>query len=241
MSFMRSPAGFAGSPGRRVALFAVAFVVVLAAACCSPTMSDWQSAQKTNTVEAYQRFVAKHPRATQVGEAKLAIDGLEWEAAKRQNSVDACARYLEKHSEGRFAGEARRLSEELEWSGARAKNSPTAYLAYFRAHRDSTRLMTGRGTVTSAIAYPMGGGLWMRAKGATEKVPLTAGTMDEAPVLWIEVNGARVDMTPEEAGRLGIITFQNDVIVTRSGSIQATIVRDKASGKILTIDTTGKP
>jgi hypothetical protein len=48
-------------------------------------------------------------------------------------------------------------------------------------------------------------------------------------------------MSPEEAGKLGIIIFENGIIATRSGSMTATIVRDKATGKILTIDTTGKP
>ena len=204
---------------RKVVLLAFAFVMVLATTGCDSTKSDWRNAQGTNTVDAYQQFLARHPQAAQAAEAKSAIENLEWEVAKRQNSIEAYAGYLDKYSDGRFAGEARRLSEDLEWSATKAKNSPTAYLAYFRTHRDSARLLVGRGTVRSAIAYPMDGG---------------------QPVLWIEVNGARVDMSPEEAGKLGIITYKNGIIETKSGSMRVTIIRDKASGKILTIDATGK-
>ena len=152
MNVMRSPAGSYRSLGNRAAFLAVALVAALVAARCNPTESDWKNAQKANTVDAYQQFMAKHPQAGQVGEAKLAVESLEWETAKRQNSIEAYDGYLAKHKDGRFVSEARAASEGLAWEEAKSTNRPTAYLDYFLAHRDSAQLVVGPGTVTSATA-----------------------------------------------------------------------------------------
>jgi hypothetical protein len=69
---------------------------------CDRTESDWKQAKDSNTVPAYTDFIAKHPQAVHVEEARAAIEDFDWNAANTGNNIDALNAYLFKpHAKSR--------------------------------------------------------------------------------------------------------------------------------------------
>ena len=63
------------------ALMAIACVCLLFA--CATTGRDWEKAQSTNTVSAYETFLGQHPESDYAGDAKNRIAGLKKEQLEK--------------------------------------------------------------------------------------------------------------------------------------------------------------
>lgn len=93
---------------------ALAILVCLALVClgaCSREQQDWRSAEASDTVEGYARFLKRHPDSELVAEARTRFAQLsedrEWQHAGEADTADAYKQFLAQHPNGRWAQEAR--------------------------------------------------------------------------------------------------------------------------------------
>ncbi len=96
-----------GYPARTVVatsrvLFAA--MVLLSVAACSKVDGAWEEAMRTDTPDAYESFITKHPDSKQAELARTRRDALvddrDWNVARRRATADAYSAYLEVHPEG---------------------------------------------------------------------------------------------------------------------------------------------
>ena len=113
-------------------------VAILAISLLSCEKSDFGKAQKTNTVEAYQEFLKKHPDGKLVPDAKAAIAKLDWEAAQKADTVKAYQGFLAKHSDSEFAAQAKQKITAIEEQEMASKEKKAiSNLATIRAALES--------------------------------------------------------------------------------------------------------
>ena len=93
---------------------ALAISVCLALVClgaCSREQQDWRSAEASDSVEGYGRFLKQHPDSELVGEARTRFAQLsedrEWQSAGEADTADAYKQFLAQHPNGKWAQEAR--------------------------------------------------------------------------------------------------------------------------------------
>ena len=86
----------------RILLTAVAIALL---AACAKREEAWQEAVRTDTPDAYERFLERNPGSPRAAEARTRRDALiderDWSVAKRKNSAEAYVAYLEAHAEDR--------------------------------------------------------------------------------------------------------------------------------------------
>ena len=95
------------SPARAVVATSrvlLAAMVLLFVAACSKVDGAWEEAMRTDTPDAYESFITKHPDSKQVELARTRRDALvddrDWNVARRRATADAYSAYLEVHPEG---------------------------------------------------------------------------------------------------------------------------------------------
>lgn len=93
-------------------------MVLLTAACaalllaaCSREASDWRSAQGTDTIEAYERFIEQYPQSEFAAQARERTRQLaeerDWQVATGADTAEAYQQFLSQYPEGKWAQEAR--------------------------------------------------------------------------------------------------------------------------------------
>lgn len=132
----------AGAPGARMLTMLtfragkftalVIFPVCLALAClgaCSREQQDWRSAEASDSVEGYARFLQQHPESELVPAARTRFAQLsedrEWQSAVGADTADAYKQFLAQHPNGKWSQEARIRVENfaLGAEGATAANA----------------------------------------------------------------------------------------------------------------------
>jgi hypothetical protein len=103
---------------------------------CSCVELELRRAQVDDSVEAYDAFLAEHPRARQSDEIRSRIDTLRYLRAIDTHSAAAFRDYLAKHPDGRHAARARVAEDELAWREAEAVGTAAAARAYLATHPD---------------------------------------------------------------------------------------------------------
>lgn len=88
--------------------------IAISLACltaCSREQQDWRSAEATDTVEGYARFLKQHPDSELVTAARSRFSQLsedrEWSQAGETDTADAYKQFLARHPNGKWAQEAR--------------------------------------------------------------------------------------------------------------------------------------
>jgi SPOR domain len=80
-------------------------------AACSREQQDWRSAEATDTVEAYAKFLKQHPDSELVTAARGRFAQLsedrEWSQAGETDTADAYKQFLARYPNGKWAQEAR--------------------------------------------------------------------------------------------------------------------------------------
>lgn len=120
-------------------------VCCLAAAlliACSSAKKDWDQANATGTVAAYQEFLTRHPNDAHVLEARTRIHKLEdeqaWMTAHSADTIEAYQQYLQSEPDGAHAQEARDKLSALEraaaWKAAQADGSAAALQAFLQKY-----------------------------------------------------------------------------------------------------------
>ncbi len=78
---------------------------------CSREASDWRSTQGTDTIEAYERFVAQYPQSEFAAQARergrQLAEQRDWQTATGADTAEAYQRFLSQHPDGKWAQEAR--------------------------------------------------------------------------------------------------------------------------------------
>ena len=80
----------------------IVLALVLAAllTACDPVGRAWKDAESTNTIDAYQGFIAEHPGSEYETQAMQHIDDLAWDAASTTNTEDSYTAYITDHPDG---------------------------------------------------------------------------------------------------------------------------------------------
>lgn len=141
----------------------VAVCVMLLMGGCSREQQDWRSAESTDTVEAYDRFIQKHPESELTTQARARVAQLgeerDWQRAGSADNVEAYRQFLAEHPNGKWAQEARIRIENFSLS----EQAGTA--------------------ATGKVAPPVdaGGAAGSGARGAVAATPATGGAKTESP------------------------------------------------------------
>jgi hypothetical protein len=100
----------------------IAVCCVVALVACSSPGSQWSKAIATNTIGAYQEFLAKYPTDVHATDARSRIVKLQdeqaWTAAQLASSVDGYQQYLSAEPNGAHAQTARTEIETRQRAGA---------------------------------------------------------------------------------------------------------------------------
>jgi hypothetical protein len=95
----------------RAGKFAALAILLVCLGACSREQQDWRSAEASDTVEGYARFLKRHPDSELVAEARTRFAQLsedrEWQRAGETDTADAYKQFLAQHPNGKWAQEAR--------------------------------------------------------------------------------------------------------------------------------------
>ena len=143
----------------------------------------WAAAQRTNTIDAYHRYLQDRPNGTHAAAANQRVTELEraaaaeaarqadeqaWATAQRTNTIDAYHRYLRSRSNGayvavagrrvaeleRAAAEAARQADEQAWATVQRTNTIEAYRGYLRDRPNGTHAADAGRRVTELERQP---------------------------------------------------------------------------------------
>lgn len=114
-----------------VSLGLVALIVGFA---CSPEKGDWEAAQGTNDVEAYQGYLEKYPEGQFRQTAEGLIEDLRFADAEEQGTVEAFEAFFALHPEGPAAQTAQERIESLHLAETEATNSIAGYETFLQLY-----------------------------------------------------------------------------------------------------------
>ena len=115
-------------------LIIVSALIAVGCGCVDEDKEDWQAAEGTNTVEAFEEYLQEHPDGKYVTEAREGLEELHWHEAEGTNTVEAFGKYLQNHPDGKYAVQARERIDDLDWQEAQAANTIVAYRQYLASH-----------------------------------------------------------------------------------------------------------
>jgi len=86
-------------------------------AACGQSEEAWQETVRTDTPDAYERFLERNPGSPRAAEARTRRDALiderDWSVAKRKNSAESYVSYLEAHADGVWSELAKKRLDAL--------------------------------------------------------------------------------------------------------------------------------
>lgn len=95
----------------RTILVALMILGLAVASGCGRRQQEWETARRTDTVEAYQQFLKSFPDGEFASQAQARVRGLQeagdWQDAMRTDTAEAYQEFLNRHPQGRMADEAR--------------------------------------------------------------------------------------------------------------------------------------
>ena len=129
--------------------------LALCVARCGPTVADeFRKAQTVGTVAAWRHFLAAHPDAQEVRDAREALDAAAFEhllvSGPTQEAYEA---YIEDHPEGGHVKDALEGLDDLAFARAMGEERPDDYLdAYPRGkHAEEARRVLDKGLLEQAV------------------------------------------------------------------------------------------
>ncbi len=110
-AIMASPARMSRVVAHASLSIAVSLCAALMLVACSGERRDWRSAEAADTLEAYDRFILRHPESERAEQARARLAQLaqerEWQRASTAHTPAAYRAFLAQHPNGKWAGEAR--------------------------------------------------------------------------------------------------------------------------------------
>ena len=101
---------------------------------CATVQGDWEKAQKSNTLFAYESFLRDHPNSEYDTRAKDRIEEIEWARASKENEPYAYRGFLNKHPKSHHAEEAKGKITDLEWADAKRRDSTESYTRFLSTY-----------------------------------------------------------------------------------------------------------
>jgi outer membrane protein assembly factor BamD (BamD/ComL family) len=130
------------------------------AACSNPT-ADWQKANQSNTVAAYQQFIQQHPDDSRVAQAHNRINALQdeqaWATAQSANTLDAYQQYLQQEPNGMHAADAQDkvngLQQDAAWQTAQSTNTAAGYQDFLQKYPNSPHASDAQDALKKLTGY----------------------------------------------------------------------------------------
>lgn len=97
---------------------------------CATLSTDWNNAQKANSVKSYQAFINKYPNSQQASDAKKEIENLGWQKVAELNHEDGYKWYLSEYPRGKYVAAAREGLQTIMWKNVQQEDSEAAYKNY---------------------------------------------------------------------------------------------------------------
>jgi cell division protein FtsN len=102
----------------------VVIALAMLTSACDPRQSDWESARKADTTQAYAEFLKRYPQGDFVSQARARLEELkqdeDWKSALAEDSAQGYQHFIEFHPVGAHADEARIRIENLSLAAAPA-------------------------------------------------------------------------------------------------------------------------
>lgn len=102
---------------------------------------EWQAAQKADTKDAYDTFLAKHRGGKRAADARKAIQRFQaaaeeqaWKQCRAAGTREAYEQFLQKHRSGKHARDARDALTGLDFEEARKTDTIKAYQQFLKKH-----------------------------------------------------------------------------------------------------------
>jgi len=163
----------------RAGKVAALMIFLSLAAACSREQQDWRSAEGSDTVEGYGRFLERHPDSELATEARTRIAQLaedrEWQRAVSADSADAYRQFLGQHPNGKWAQEARIRIQNFALNGLAPDGRPAGGSAGTAAVTNAPSATNAPGTMT-AVASPG------ELASATASAQISPGAPARAPL-----------------------------------------------------------
>jgi len=122
--------------------------------------------------------------------------------------------------------------EEKMWKDTIASKSPVDALRFYRAFPNSNLITVSDGSVSSSMSMTIGN---LSSNGT--------GTVSSSGIS-VTIDGQEFDWGDDDTERLGLVTFHNTAEGYRTVSTlreqKAKVIRDKATGKVLSVDLGNK-
>lgn len=90
---------------KKLTIFSAFLILTLS---CYPQKGKWKKAQKINTIESYQEFIANYPSSEFVSSAETKLIELEYEKSKRKNTIDAYTYFLNNYPNAIYTNDINR-------------------------------------------------------------------------------------------------------------------------------------
>jgi len=119
--------------------FAVAVILTVMITGCASLQSQYQAARSENTVESYEKFLAKHPRGRYSTAIEKALDSARFKRAVKSEDAAALESLLKKpkYPKSDYVTEARETLARLKADNLRANESLNGYQVYYAEFGDT--------------------------------------------------------------------------------------------------------
>ena len=159
-------------------------LLILASGCADPD-GAYDDAERTDTVEAYDKVLLEHPGHERSAAAKKRLGELRWRAASESRELRAVQLVVREHGNAAFAPEARRLLDDLTWAAARDSNSRNACVEYLTDFPEGLHVAAAKTCVENLDWQAALDSKSIKAVDAfLDQYPLTTRRSDAATVKW---------------------------------------------------------
>lgn len=213
---------------------------------CSTTNRDWEAANRSATIAAYEQFLERHPNARQGGDARQKVAQLhaddDWGKASSSPSIPAYQQYLAKYPSSRHSSQAReqleRLEAERDWHAAQAANTINVYAEFMSKHPASKYT----GDAKRALEEMEAERDWQGAKGANTLDAYRSFVSKHPNSKYAEeANAKRQDLETERDWRVAETTSTEDtwIVFIKQHSERKEAAEAIANLKTHTVHTRG--
>lgn len=117
-----------------------AFALLLWLGTLTPACADpYADAQKLDTIEGWEQFIAANPESPRVFEAKLRMEELSFNQAHEAKTLDAYDAYLTKFPEGKLKAKAMEERRDFLMAWADETDTPEAWQKYMDEYPGGNR------------------------------------------------------------------------------------------------------
>lgn len=118
--------------------------LLLILALLLPACDEWPEVKKTDTIEAYEKYMAENPDSLKAVEARARLEQLYIEKARAEKTIEAYDAFLSRFPKGDLAGDAVEEREKVFWDWAEAQNTPEAWARFIEENKKSKSIKKAR-------------------------------------------------------------------------------------------------